>query len=358
MEQKSEMHYTDDRCLWGGAWCRFWIRLCVLLVCTVLPAGCGRRTEGEVRVGSLKGPTSLGLLFLMDSARKGETSLSYEFQMAVGAEELLGMMTRGELDIALVPANVAAVFYQRSDGGIAAVDINTLGVLYLITGDSDVDSVADLKGRTIYLTGKGATPEAALLYLLRQNGLNEEDCTLEYKSEATEVAAVLAENPDALGLLPQPFATAALMKNQKLKAVLDMNREWERVQDDGSGMVTGVTVVRREFLEAHEDRVKEFLRDHQESAAAINGNPEEGAALAVEAGIVTGEETAVQAIPLSNITCITGTEMKERLQGYLEVLADFRRELVGGSLPGEDFYYDGNMTGEGGGPDKAGPEQR
>ena len=358
MEQKSEMHYTDDRCLWGGAWCRFWIRLCVLLVCTVLPAGCGRRTEGEVRVGSLKGPTSLGLLFLMDSARKGETSLSYEFQMAVGAEELLGMMTRGELDIALVPANVAAVFYQRSDGGIAAVDINTLGVLYLITGDSDVDSVADLEGRTIYLTGKGATPEAALLYLLRQNGLNEEDCTLEYKSEATEVAAVLAENSDALGLLPQPFAAAALMKNQKLKAVLDMNREWERVQDDGSGMVTGVTVVRREFLEAHEDRVKEFLRDHQESAAAINGNPEEGAALAVEAGIVTGEETAVQAIPLCNITCITGTEMKERLQGYLEVLADFRRELVGGSLPGEDFYYDGNMTGEGGGPDKAGPEQR
>ncbi len=362
MRQKREMHHIDNMChrsgIRHGGWSRLFRCLCLMLTGMLLLGGCGKRTEGEVRVGSLKGPTSLGLLFLMDSAKKGETSLSYEFQMAVGAEELLGLMTRGELDIALVPANVAAVFYQKSEGGIAVVDINTLGVLYLVTGDSEVDSVMDLKGRTIYLTGKGTTPEAVLLYILKQNGFNEGDCILEYKSEATEVAALLAENPDGLGLLPQPFATAAMMQNQKLKEALDMNKEWERLQEDGSSMVTGVTVVRREFLEEHEDRVKVFLKDHQESAAAINENPEEGAALSVAAGIVAREEIAKQAIPFCNITCVTGAEMKERLQGYLAVLADFRQELVGGSLPGEDFYYNGDMTREGGRPDKERPEQR
>ena len=299
------------------------------------------REAVTIRVGSLKGPTSLGLLNLMDKASRGETVDDYEFQMAAGADELLPLMVKGDLDIALVPANVAAVLYQKTDGGVEVVDINTLGVLYMVTGTAEVNSIADLKGETVYLTGKGTTPEASLRYLLDANGLTEEDVILEFKSEATEVAAVLAENPDAIGLLPQPFVTAACMQNESLKVVLDMNEEWMHVQStgNGNGMVTGVTVARKEFLEENPEAVTAFLEEHMASTEAVNADPAAGAVLAVEAGIVAKEPIAREAIPQCNITCITGDEMKAALSGYLEVLYDFNAELTGGAMPGDAFYY-------------------
>lgn len=300
------------------------------------------REAVTIRVGSLKGPTSLGLLNLMEKSSRGETTDAYEFQMAVGADELLPLMVKGDLDIALVPANVAAVLYRKTDGGAAVIDINTLGVLYMVTGTAEVNSIADLKGKTVYLTGKGTTPEASLRYLLDANGLSEEDVALEFKSEAAEVAAVLAEDPDVIGLLPQPFVTAACMQNENLKTVLDINEEWVRSQGgtgNGNAMVTGVTVVRREFLEEHPEAVSAFLEEHAASAEAVNTDPAAGAALAVQAGIVAKEPIAQKAIPQCNITCMTGEEMKAALSRYLEVLYDFNAELTGGAVPGDDFYY-------------------
>lgn len=318
----------------------------VLPVVACLLAGCGGRETAAVRVGSLKGPTSMGILFMMERAEAGETRDSYMFRMAVGADELLPLVVKGELDVVLVPANVAAVLYQRTKGGVAVIDVNTLGVLYVVTGTADVDSVADLKGRTIYLTGRGTTPEASLRYLLAANGLKEGDYTLEFKAEAAEVAAVLAEDPSAVGLLPQPFATAALVQNTELRIALDVNREWVRAEEAagraGNGMVTGVTLARRDFLEQHPEAVEAFLEEHEKSAAAINEDPEQGAALAVEAGIVAAEAIARKAIPACGITCIRGQEMKDSLAAYLAVLAAFDENLTGGSLPGEDFYYLGN----------------
>ena len=313
--------------------------LCAMLVCCCL-CGCGRQSAETVRIGSLKGPTSLGILFLMEEAEQGRTDCEYEFRMATGADELLPLLVKGELDIALVPANVAAVLYQKTEGGVTVIDINTLGVLYLVTGSPEIADVSDLKDRTICLTGKGATPEASLKYILRQSGLTEDDYTLEYKSEATEVAAVLAQDSEAIGLLPQPFVTAALMQNENLRIALDMNEVWESLQEgDGGAMVTGVTVVRNEFLREHREIVEAFLEQHRDSVAAINADPEAGAALAVEAGIVAKEPIAVQAIPRCNLVCVTGEEMKSALSAYLEALAEFDAELVGGRLPEEDFYY-------------------
>ena len=237
-----------------------------------------------VRVASLKGPTSLGLLFLMNKADKGETANTYEFQMATGADEILPLMVKGDLDIALVPANVASVLYHKTQGGVEVIDINTLGVLYMVSGEDGLTNFTDLKGKTIYLTGKGTTPDYVLQYLLTANGMSADDVILEYKSEATEVASVLAEDPTAIGLLPQPFVTAACMQNDALKVIFDLNEEWNKVQgEDGSSMVTGVTVVRKEFLEENEEAVKSFMEDHKASAEDINADPATGAALAVEA---------------------------------------------------------------------------
>ena len=301
-----------------------------------------QNTDGTVvRVASLKGPTSLGLLFLMDKAEKGETSNSYEFQMATGADEILPLMVKGDLDIALIPANVASILYHKTQGGVEVIDINTLGVLYMVSGEDGLTDFTDLKGKTIYLTGKGTTPDYVLQYLLTANGMSVDDVTLEYKSEATEVASVLAEDPTAIGLLPQPFVTAACMQNDALKVIFDLNEEWNKIQGvSGSSMVTGVTVVRKEFLAEHEDAVKSFMEEHKASAEAINADPVTGAALAVEAQIVAKEPVAQQAIPGCNITYMDKADMKQALSGYLDVLFHQDSQSIGGGLPESDFYYD------------------
>lgn len=314
-----------------------------LVLAAAMLTGCGQ-TKAEkvtVRVGALKGPTSMGLLFLQEETENGEADELYEFSMMTAADELLPLMVKGELDIALVPANVASVLYQKTNGGVSVIDINTLGVLYMVSGDTSIDSVDDLQDKTIYLTGKGTTPDYVLQYILQANGLTDSDYSLEYKSEATEVAALLAESPEAIGLLPQPFVTAACAQNEALAVVMDMNEQWEAVQGEGgSRLVTGVTVVRNEFLQENEEAVKTFLAEHKESTQSINEDAEKGAQLAVEAGIVAKEAIAQKAIPNCNITYIDGAEMKQALSGYLQVLYDQDPESVGGALPGDDFYYE------------------
>ncbi len=309
-----------------------------------LLTGCGSGKAEEkvtVKVGALKGATTLGLLPLEDKAANGEAGENYEFSMMTAADELLPMMIKGELDIALLPSNVASILYQKTNGGVTVIDINTLGVLYMVSGDSSITGVEDLAGRTIYLTGKGTTPDYVLHYILSGNGMDaDSDCTLEYKSEATEVAALLAENPDAIGLLPQPFVTAACAQNDALSVILDMNAEWEKLQgEDGSRLVTGVTVVRNEFLQEHENAVAAFMEEHQASAQSMNSDVENGAKLAAASGIIAKEPIALKAIPKCNITYIDGADMKQALSGYLEVLYEQNPESIGGALPGDDFYY-------------------
>ena len=125
-----------------------------------LLAGCGRQEEpATVRIGGLKGPTSMGLVFLQEQTENNEAEGSYEFTMAAAADELLPLMIKGELDIALIPANVAGVLYNRTEGGVSVIDINTLGVLYMVSGDESIGDMESLRGKTVYLTGKGTTPD-------------------------------------------------------------------------------------------------------------------------------------------------------------------------------------------------------
>ena len=296
-------------------------------------------TPVTVNVGSLKGPTSIGLVKMMDDAANGLLVDNYNFEMAVTADEILPKVVSGKIDIALVPANVASVLYNKTEGEVVAIDINTLGVLYAVSGDDSVKSVSDLKGRDVYVTNKGTTPDYVLQYLLNENGLTTDDVNIQYKSEAAEVAAILSEKTDSIGILPQPFATASCIKDANLKEVLDLTAEWDNLQkEDGSRLVTGVTIVRKDFLINNPDAVERFLEAHRASAEYTDTNPEETAALVVSAGIIEKEPVAVKALPKCKIVFIDGEEMQKALGGYLNVLYEYAPESVGGKLPGEDFY--------------------
>lgn len=295
-----------------------------------------------LRVGSLKGPTSMGLVSLMDQASKGEAKGNYEFTMVTAADELLTKVISGDLDIALVPANMASILYNKTNHGVNVIDINTLGVLYVVSSDDSIQSVADLKGKTLYMTGKGTTPDYVLQYLLSENGLTTDDVTIEYKSEATEVAAVLKQQEGAIGLLPQPFVTVAMAQNESLKMVLDLTKEWEAIQSGtGGSLVTGVTICRSELFAdpAGAEAIDVFLAEHKASAGFAIDNVAETAELVAAAGIIEKAPVAAKAIPYCSITFVDGEMMKSMLDGYLTVLFDQDPASVGGTLPDDAFYY-------------------
>ena len=313
------------------------LALLLLLGCMACAAKPAQEAAASIRVGSLKGPTSMGLVNLRKAAESGTLTDTYTFTMATDASEIAAGLVSGDLDIALIPANLAAVLYnKKTEKGIAVIDVNTLGVLYCVTGADGISSVGDLAGKTVYLTGQGTTPEYSLRYLLAQAGVT--DCTLEFKSEATEVAALLAADSTAIAVLPQPFATVAMVQNDALKEAFSLSESWDAVSG-GSRMVTGVTVVRKAFLKDHPQAVERFLKAHGESAAKAATDAAGTARLIAEYGIIEKEPVALKALPKCGVACLTGSEMEAALKGYLEVLRQADPASVGGEAPDSGFYY-------------------
>lgn len=300
----------------------------------------GAAEKIDISIAALKGPTAIGMVKVMDDAKNGMTANHYTFTVAGAADEITASFLKGDIQIAAIPSNLASVLYNKSNGGIKVAAINTLGVLYIVeTGDS-IHSAADLKGKTIYSTGAGTTPEYTLRYLLAQAGLDpDKDVTIEFKSEATEVAAVLSQTDDAVAMLPQPFVTTVMMNNEKVRIALDVTEEWEASSENNSSVVTGVVAVNTKFLEENQDAVEAFLAEYEESVTFVNSSVKEAAQL-VEAFDIFKAAVAEKAIPKCNVTFIRGDEMREKLTGYLETLFEQNPVSVGGAMPGEDFFAD------------------
>ncbi len=291
----------------------------------------------DIRIGGLKGPTSMGMVALIDAAEKGTAANNYTFTIAGSADELTPKLIQGELDVAAIPANLASVLYNNTKGAIRLLAINTLGVIYIVENGTAVQSLADLKGKTIYATGKGSTPEYNLRYLLTEQGLDpDKDVTIEWKSEPTEVVALLSENPGAIAMMPQPYVTVAQTKLPDLRIAVDLTKVWNDLKN-GSTMITGVLVVRNDFYTQHPEQIKLFLDEYKKSTEFVNANIPEAAAMVEKTGIVKAA-IAQKAIPYCNITYIDGTDMKTALQGYLSILFNQNPKAVGGTLPGDDFY--------------------
>lgn len=296
----------------------------------------------DVRAAALKGPTAMGLVKFMDEAEAGTVSDNdYSFQIAASPDELTPQIAQGSLDIACVPANLASVLYNNTDGAVRVLAVNTLGVLYICDSNGSIQSVADLAGKTIYASGKGSTPEYALNYILEGNGLTPgRDVTIEWKSEHAECVAAMTKDSQAIALLPQPFVTTAQMKDDSIRTALDLTEEWNALQSDAdaSSLITGVVVARADFVDEHPEAVEAFMKHYRESVAFVNEDIEAAAEL-IDTYDIVPAAVAQKAIPACNIVCMEGDEMKNALSGYLEVLFEQNPKSVGGTLPGDDFYY-------------------
>lgn len=292
-----------------------------------------------VRLGAMTGPTGIGMVKLFDDADQ-DTASPYTYTIKGAADELTPLLLQGELDIVSVPSNLASVLYNKTEGGVKALAVNVLGVLYLAEyGTDEISSIADLKGKTIYATGKGSTPEYFLRYVLTQNGLDpDKDVTLDFKSEPSEVVAVLNAEGSGVAMLPQPYVIAAAGQlGEGFQVKLSLSEEWAKV-GSGSLCTTACILVRTQFAEENPEAVEQFLADFAASASWVNENPEEAGELCGKYDIVKAA-VAKKAIPQCNIVCITGAEMKAALSGCLNVLFEQNPKAVGGNLPGDDFYY-------------------
>ena len=330
--------------------------LMVLCLCAAALGGCGAKEEDKkadtakeeqakkddkaksqtpIKVGALKGPTAMGMAQMLDDNQ-------YEFTISASPDEIVPMIVQGQVDIAAVPANLAAVLYQKTQKQVNVLAVNTLGILYLVENGNSIQSVEDLKGKTIYASGKGSTPEYALNYILKENGMDPaSDVTIEWKSEHSECVAALANDPSGIAMLPQPFVTTAQKKNPAIRVALDLTEEWDKTQEnkeEKSTLLTGVVIARTEFVKKHPEAVSDFLERYASSVDFVNADTDQAAKLVGQYEIVT-EEVAKKALPECNIVCVTGEEMQKQLSGYLKVLYDANAESIGGSLPEDEFYY-------------------
>ncbi|MBR3300063.1 MAG: ABC transporter substrate-binding protein [Clostridia bacterium] len=329
--------------------------LLVLALSVALFAGCGSEntsstnqtandtaeseelTPAQVRLAGLKGPTTMGLAKLLDDSNNKKTKNTYTFEMATSGDQITPKIMKGEIDIAAIPVNLGSVLYNKTNGKVKMIAVNTLGVLYILEkGGNTVKSVADLKGKTIYATGKGTTPEYALTHILEKNGLTADDVTFEWKSEPTEVVSTISTKDNAVAMIPQPFATVAMSQVEGLSVALDLTEEWDKVDKD-SKLITSGIFVNAQFAEKNPDAVKLFLKDYEESAKYVNEKPAEAAKIIEELDIVKAA-IAQKAIPKCNIVNIVGKDMIKYAKGYIETLVKANAASVGGKAPGDDFY--------------------
>ena len=290
-------------------------------------------------VGFLNGPTGIGAAYLMDQADKGNLELNYKFTTESDASVIASAVINEEIDVAAVPTNVAATLYNKTNGAVKIIAINTMGVLHILEKGDTIKSIADLEGKTIYATGQGANPEYVLNYILRENGLEPgEDVTIEYLA-SEELTTKMAAGEIDICMLPVPAATTVLMKNEEVRDALNLTDEWNKVSD--SELTQGCIVARTDKFDPRE--LKIFLDEYKESIEFMSNedNIDDAAAMVVEYGIVASDAVAKQAIPQSGLTCVTGAdEMKAQLADYFQVLFDADPTSVGGKVPDDGIYYE------------------
>ena len=297
-------------------------------------AACSKneKTGVTVNIGVLKGPTGMGAAWLMDQNEQGLSANSYNFTIAGAPDVLTGQLISGDMDMAALPTNAISTLYNKTEGKITVLGVNALGVLYILENGDRINSVADLEGKTILASGQGSTAEYVLNYILEQNGVSAE---IFWASEHSEAATLALSGEYDIVMLPEPFVTTVTTKNGSFRVALDLTREWEAL--GGGELTMGGIAVRTEFLEAHPDAVKAFVKEYANSVAFTNAQPADAAKLIAKYEIAA-EEIAKNAIPRCNIVWLHGENYKAKLENFLGLVYEANPAGIGGKMPGDDFY--------------------
>ena len=301
----------------------------------------GSQDACDVNVGLIMGPPSMGMGWFINEAKEGNTYNNLNFEVGgVDYTALASKFNTGDYDIIHCPSNVGAILYNNEDlkEDAVVIDIGNLGLLYVMTTDPSVKSMQDLQGRNVYSIGEGGPPEYTMGYLLEQEGLD--NVNMSFKSTPFEVLNLLQDEENSIALLPQPFVEVAKLLVPGIYTPIDITEEWNSLNlESGAKSVTTITIVRKSFLEEHEEAVVEYLNMCKKSVDYCLENPKEAADWTDEFETFLNGEVAEAAVPYVNMCAITGQEMKDKLSGFLQIMYDYNPDAVGGAMPGDDFYY-------------------
>lgn len=291
-----------------------------------------------VNLGLLKGPTGMGAAKLLADNDAGVTAADYQVTLGSDpANDIVPLVIKGELDIAAVPTNLASTLYQKTEGGVKLLALNTLGVLHILENGDTVNSLADLAGKTLYAPNKGSNTEYVLNYLLEQNGITPgEDITIEWRT-SDEITALMVSGEAELAMLPVPAATSVMMQNQDVRDAVDLNDAWTEAGAPGT-FTMGCLIARTEWVEENRDLADAILAEYAASIEYVNDNVDEAAELIAQYEITPKAAIAKAAIPQANLVCITGADMRE-IQDYYEILFAAAPTSIGGAIPDDAFYY-------------------
>ena len=290
----------------------------------------------KVNVVALSGPTGMGLAYLNSKSDQGGTDYRYDFSYASAPDQVTGGLISGEIQIAALPVNLAAVLYNKTEGEILTAAVNTLGVIYIVENGDTVHSLADLEGKKLVASGQGSTPEYVLNYLLEKNGLTDK-VEVEYVSEHDEAVTALVSGSTDLVMIPEPKVTAALSQLEGARIAVSLTEEWDKISD--AQLITGVIAVQKSFADEHPEILASFLEDYSESVEWTNANMEDAAQLIEEYGIIPKAPVALKALPNCNIVYISGEDMVRSVTEMLETLYNANPASVGGAVPGDEMFY-------------------
>lgn len=293
----------------------------------------------KVSVAGLAGPSSMGMIKMISDKALNSDAYAVDYEIASAPDQLTAKLITGEIQIAALPTNSAAVLYNKTKGQVQFLAQTTLGVLYLVGKDSTgISSLADLAGKTIAISGSGGVPQYATEYILDKAGIKDK-VTLNYLPDHASVAQTLLAGDAELAILPQPFVTQVLAKDPSMKILLDLNKEWDTASGGSSVLSMGCLAVNKAFADANPVFVAEFLNQYEVSVNFVNEHPAEAASLIADAGIVPSAELAEKAIPFCNIMYKSALDAKTEINGFLQVLYGFDSASVGGTMPDDGFYY-------------------
>lgn len=307
----------------------------IILIVTLASCGTQPKEDITINVAVLNGTTGFGMAHLMNETKDVSTNPTYNFSVETDATVIRDALINGSVDIAAVPTNLASVLYNKTNGGVKVLALNTLGVLYVVENGSSITSLSDLEGKTVYCPA--TNPEYIFKYICSAAGVNVEIST-EYAQPAALMNAVAGGIVD-IAVLPEPVLSVATGKNANLRVALDLTEIWENTTGNNS-LVQGCLVARTEFIECHSDEISEFLKKYKASIEFLNSNPAQAAAMTVDLGIYAGNAAiAEKAIPKCNIVYIDGESMKAPLSDFLSAMLGVSAASIGGAVPDDNFYY-------------------
>jgi NitT/TauT family transport system substrate-binding protein len=296
------------------------------------------KTTVNVKIASLKGPTSIGMLKLHKENPSLGNNVNSSYEIVPNPEVMVSKILSNEVQIAALPTNVAAKLYNKGSGYRIAA-ITGYGVLYLLQQNSDIKTWDDLKNKKINVISKGSTPDIALRYLLEKNGLNPlSDVTLDYTLEQVELSQLMIAGKADIAILPEPFVTMITKKNPNVTIAFDIEEQWKKA-GNGDPMPMSCVVVSADFADKHREIVEEFLKQYQLSTIWATGNIEAASLLVEEFKIGMDAAVAKEAIPRCNIRFTTLDDSREIIKNYINIILGFSPEDVGGKMPDENFYY-------------------